>query len=90
LHTAGPWLNGNGLIIRMGPDDYIIASTKIDVALRRADGSDLGVASAEQGHFEQGKWVKDRDAAVEASGKSLKLRFPKENLKYGLIRVKVK
>jgi hypothetical protein len=82
-------LNGNGLIIRMGPDDYVITSTKIDVELRRADGSDIGVASAEQGHFEQGKWVKDGAATIETTGQSLKLRFPKENLKYGQIRLKV-
>jgi len=89
LHTAGPLLNGNGLIIRMGPDDYIITSTKIDVDLRRADGSDLGVAWAEQGHLEQGRWVKDKDATVETAEKSLKLKFPTENLKYGQIRLKL-
>ena len=89
LHTSGPRLNGNGLIIRIGPDEYVISSTKIDVELRRADGSDIGVASAEQGHFEQGKWVKDGAATIETTGQSLKLRFPKENLKYGQIRVKM-
>ena len=88
-HTGGPLLNGNGLIIRMGPDDYVITSTKIDVELRRADGRDIGVASVDQGHFEKGKWVKERDAAVEAAGKSLKLKFPTENLKYGQIRLKI-
>jgi len=66
-----------------------ITSTKIDVDLRRADGSDIGVAWAEQGHFEQGRWVKDGPGAVETTGQSLKLRFPKENLKYGQIRLKV-
>jgi hypothetical protein len=89
LHTAGPLLNGNGLIIRMGPDDYIITSTKIDVGLRRADGSDIVVAWAEQGHFQQGRWVKEKDATVEAAEKSLRLKFPTENLKYGQIRLKL-
>jgi hypothetical protein len=89
LHTGGPLLNGNGLIIKMGPDEYVITSTKIDVELRRAKGGDIGVALAEQGHFENGKWVKDKDVTVEAAGKSLKLRFPTEDLKYGQIRLKL-
>lgn len=89
LHTAGPLLNGNGLIIRMGPDDYIVTSTKIDVELRRADGGAIGVAWAEQGHFANGKWVKERDATVEASGKSLKLKFETANMQYQQIRVKI-
>jgi hypothetical protein len=89
LHTGGPLLNGNGLIIKMGPDEYVITSTKIDVELRRADGSDIAVASAEQGHFESGRWVKDKDGTVEAAGKSLKLKFPMENLRYGQIRLKI-
>jgi hypothetical protein len=75
--------------MRMGRDEYIITSTKVDVELRRADGSDIAAAWAEQGHFESGKWVKDKDATVEAAGKSLKLRFPTENLKYGQIRLKI-
>jgi len=89
LHTGGPLLNGNGLIIRMGPDDYVITSTKVDVELRRADGHDIAAASAEQGHFENGKWVKEKDATVEAAGKSLKLKFPTENLRYGQVRLKL-
>lgn len=89
LHTAGPLLNGNGLIIRMGPDDYIITSTKIDVGLRRADGSDIGVAWAEQGHFEQGRWVKEKGAKIPGDGKSLKILFPTENGRYGQIRLKL-
>jgi hypothetical protein len=89
LHTGGPLLNGNGLIIKMGPDEYVITSTKVDVELRRADGHDIAAASAEQGHFENGKWVKEKDATVEAAGKSLKLKFPTENLRYGQIRLKI-
>jgi hypothetical protein len=89
LHTGGPLLNGNGLIIKMGPDEYVITSTKIDVELRRADGSDIAAALAEQGHFENGTWVKDKDATVEASGKSLKHKFPTANLEYGQIRLKI-
>jgi hypothetical protein len=89
LHTGGPLLNGNGLIIRMGPDDYVITSTKVDVELRRADGHDIAAASAEHGHFENGKWVKEKDATVEAAGKSLKLKFPTANMQYGQIRLKI-
>ena len=88
-HTVGPVLGPNGLIMKMGPDEYIITSTKADVELRRAKGGDIGVALAEQGHFESGRWVKDKDATVETAGKSLKLRFPTENLKYGQIRLKI-
>jgi hypothetical protein len=89
MHTGGPLLNGNGLIIKMGTDEYVITSTKIDVELRRAKGGDIGVALAEQGHFENGKWVKEKNAAVEAAGKSLKLKFPTENFKYGQVRLKL-
>jgi len=88
LHTAGPLLNGNGLIIRMGPDEYVITSTKIDVELRRADGSDIGIVWAERGHFEKGYWVKEGGAQVESIGRSLKLRFPTANGQYGQIRLK--
>ena len=87
--TTGGGLNGNGLIITMGPNEYIITSTKIDVELRLAKGGDIGVALAEQGHFESGKWVKDKDAAVQDNGASLKLSFPTENWKYGQIRLKI-
>jgi len=89
LHTSGPLLNGNGLIIRMGPDDYIITSTKIDVGLRWTDGGDIGVASAEQGHFEQGKWVKEKDVRISSDGKSIKVPFSTENGHYGQIRLKL-
>jgi hypothetical protein len=88
-HTVGPVLGPNGLIMKMGPDEYIITSTKADVELRRADGSDIATALAEQGHFENGTWVKDKDATVEAGGKALKLTFPTENWKYGQIRLKL-
>ena len=89
LHTAGPLLNGNGLIMKMGPDECVITSTKIDVELRLANGGDIGVAWAEQGHFENGKWVKDKDGAVEDNGASLKLSFPTANGQYGQIRLKL-
>lgn len=89
LHTGGPLLNGNGLIIKMGPDEYVITSTKIDVELRRADGSDVGIAWAERGHFEQGMWVKEGTAEVESIGRSLKLKFPTANGQYGQIRLKL-
>jgi hypothetical protein len=88
-HTAGPVLGPNGLIMRMGRDEYIITSTKVDVELRRADGGEIAAAWAEEGHFERGTWVKEKDAMVEGSGKSLKLRFPTENLKYGHLRLKI-
>jgi hypothetical protein len=89
VHTAGPVLNGNGLIIRIGPDEYILTSTKIDVELRRADGSAMGLAWAEEGHFADGKWVKEKDAPVGGMGVSLKLRFPTANGQYGHVRLKL-
>jgi len=88
-HTVGPVLGPNGLIMKMGPDEYVITSTKADVELRRAKGDDIGVALAEQGHFESGKWVKEKDATVEAAGKSLRLKFPTANMQYGQIRLKI-
>jgi hypothetical protein len=72
----------------MAPDEYIITSTKIDVELRRADGSDIGVAWAERGHFEKGMWVKEAAAEVESIGRSLKLKFPTANGQYGQVRLK--
>jgi len=89
LHTGGPLLNGNGLIIKMGPDEYLITSTKIDVELRRADGRDIAATWAEQGHFESGTWVKEKDVTVEAAGKPLKLKFPTASMQYGQIRLKI-
>jgi hypothetical protein len=88
-HTVGPVLGPNGLIIRMAPDEYIITSTKIDLNLSFAGGGDIGVAWAEEGHFESGRWSKDKDAAVEDAGKVLKLRFPTENGRYGQLRPKI-
>jgi len=88
-HTAGPTLGPNGLIIHMAPDEYIITSTKIDVELRRADGGNIGVAWAEEGHFQNGRWMKEKGASTEAHGDSIKLSFPRENLKYGQIRLKI-
>ena len=79
----------NGLIIRMGPDEYIITSTKIDVELRRADGGNIGVAWAEEGRFQNGQWMKENGASTEAHGDSIKLSFPRENLNYGQIRLKI-
>jgi hypothetical protein len=89
LHTAGPLLNGNGLIIRTGPDEYVITSTKVDVELRRADGGDIAAVWAEQGHFESGKWVKEKDTPVETAGKSLKFKFPTANGRYVQIRLRI-
>jgi len=88
-NTTGQILNGNGLIMKMDADDYVVTATKIDVELRYADGQPMRVARAEQGHFETGKWVKEEEATVEAAGNSLKLRFPTENWKYGQIRLKL-
>jgi len=47
------------------------------------------VAWAAEGHFQNGQWMKEKDAATEAHGDSIKLSFPRENLKYGQIRLKI-
>jgi len=42
FNTTGQVLNGNGLIMKMAADEYVVTSTKIDVELRYADGRPSG------------------------------------------------
>ena len=86
-NTSGPILHGNGLIMKMGADDYVVTSTKIDVELRYADGRPMRVSRAERGHFEKGRWVKDGPAEIDGTRTSAKLQFPTENWKYGQVRL---
>ena len=63
--------------------------TKVDVEVRLRSGGDIAPAVAEEGHFENGRWVKERVAIVEDGGDALKLTFPTGNLRYRQIRLKI-
>ena len=87
---TGPGVGANGCILKMGPDEYCITSTKTDVSLQYAAGGAIGVAWAEQGQFSNGTWVKRQNATVVNNGTSLQFSFPTTNGVYGQVRFKLK
>lgn len=86
--TGGEGLGG-GLILQMAPDEFVIVASRVTVDWADAAGRTLDVASAEEGHFDRGQWVKDRAAQAEKQGQALRWTFPTESGKYRLVRFKV-
>lgn len=82
-------LDGCGLLISLGNGEYLITSTRIDVALSYINGGAIRVSDAQQGHFENGNWISEGTARVGQEGESIRFHFPTENRHYGQIRFKL-
>jgi hypothetical protein len=72
------WPRVGGIIVSTGPDDYIIAGTGIIVtfAPNAQDGSIAGIASIQEGEYEDGKWVPGRWMNGDQSHQGRHLRIP--------------
>ena len=82
-------LDGCGLLISLGNGEYMITSTRLDVALSYINGGAISVTDAQAGHFDNGTWVSDGPARVQQEGERLRFNFPTENRHYGQIRFKL-
>jgi beta-galactosidase GanA len=79
----GGWEKANiagGIVIQLGPDNFIVAGKALDVFFTSKDNSmRLGVNAVDEGTFENGKWISERRLngdethASTSSGTGLKL-----------------
>ena len=75
---------GRGMILELGPGDYIIvgASFKVDFRALKGPLRDIGLASVEEGTFEGERWVPQR----QLTGDDMRVRLPD---KATILRVKL-
>jgi len=82
-------LDGCGLLVSLGNGEYVITSTRLDVALSYINGGAISVTDAQSGHFENGNWIPEGPAHVVQEGERVRFSFPTENRHYGQIRFKL-
>ncbi|MGC1301964.1 MAG: DUF5597 domain-containing protein, partial [Caulobacteraceae bacterium] len=77
-----------GLIIRLGPRDFLIAGKGVTITFRKPEGSGhakLGIESLTEGHYEGPTWIVDRHLNGDQSNQGRFVRFGAEGV--GLQRV---
>jgi len=82
-------LDGCGLLISLGDGEYVLTSTRMDVALSYINGGPISVSDVEAGHFVDGVWVSDGPGSAEREDGVVRFHFPSENRQYGQIRFKL-
>ncbi len=83
------WPHVGGIIISVGPDEYVLAGSGIIVtfAPNSPDDSIAGIASIDEGTFVDGQWVPGRRLNGDASHQGRHLRLPASH--FGIQRVKL-
>jgi beta-galactosidase GanA len=83
------WPRVGGLIISMGPDEYVIAGTGIIVTFApNSPGDELaGIVSIQEGKYENGRWIGGRWMNGDQSHQGRHLRLPPDN--FGIQCVKL-
>ena len=82
-------LDGCGLLVALGNGEYVLTSTRMDIALSYINGGPISVADAQSGHFEKGNWVSEGTPQVQQNGDGVRFSFPTENRHYGQIKFKL-
>jgi hypothetical protein len=77
---ASIWPRFGGLVIALGPDEYLVAGRGVIVtfASRAADVSCAGIASIEEGHYEAARWLPGRRLNGDESHQGRHLRLVPE------------
>jgi beta-galactosidase GanA len=77
---APSWPRFGGLVIALGPDEYLVAGRGLIVtfAPRAADGSSAGIAAIEEGHYEEGRWLPGRRLNGDQTHQGRHLRLEPE------------
>jgi beta-galactosidase GanA len=84
-----PWPRVGGIIILMGPDEYIIAGSGIIVTFTSLSSTEpiVGIATIDEGTYENGRWVAGRRLNGDESHQGRHLRLP--NGHFGIQRIKL-
>lgn len=82
-------LDGCGLLVSLGNGEYVITSTRLDVALSYINGGAIKVSDAQTGHFQNGTWISEGPVQVQQEDNRIRFSFPTENRHYGQIRFKL-
>lgn len=87
--TPEPWPSVGGIIISVGPDEYIIAGSGIIVTFTSNSPAEpiVGIASIDEGKYVNGRWVASRRLNGDESHQGRHLRLP--NGHFGIQRVKL-
>ena len=88
-NVTGGELDGCGLIMKVGDNEYVVTSTRVDLEWSYPGGGKIGVARAKTGHYQQGRWIRDGGATVDQTAESIRFHFPTANRQYGQIRFKL-
>ena len=72
---------GYGLVIQTGPDDFIGVGKGFRVAFASRSGEQIGVASVDEGKFENGQWVAGRRLNGDENDQGKYWRFSPDAVK---------
>jgi beta-galactosidase GanA len=83
------WPRVGGLMISVGPDEYVIAGTGIIVTFAPSSPGDpiAGIASIQEGRYENGRWIGGQWMNGDQSHQGRHLRLPPD--KFGIQRIKL-
>ncbi len=75
---SAPSFHPGGIVISLGPDEYIIAGTGLVVTFDSNSKSEpiAGIASIQQGRFKKGRWIRSRWLNGDQSHQGRHLRIP--------------
>jgi beta-galactosidase GanA len=92
--SAGPrdapsWPRFGGLVVALGPADFLVAGRGLIVTFtpRAADGSIAGIASVEEGRYDDGRWFARRRLNGDETHQGRHLRLEPE--RFAMQRVKL-
>ena len=77
---------GAGLVVKTGPDDYVVVASRVGIEWTDPAGGDPVVTRAVEGHFRRGLWVPERPRTVEKTAHGFKLIFPNESGHYSQVK----
>jgi hypothetical protein len=86
---SGQWPRVGGIIISVGPDEYVIAGSGIIVTFSPNTKGDpiAGIVSIDEGEYVKGQWVPGRRLNGDQSHQGRHLRLPYDS--FGIQRIKL-
>ena len=86
---SGQWPPAGGIIISVGPDEYVIAGTGIIVTFEPSapDEQIAGIAGIQEGKYVNGRWLPGRSMNGDQSHQGRHLRIPADG--FGIQRIRL-
>jgi hypothetical protein len=78
---------GAGLIIQTGPRVYVVTASRVSIDWTGSAGRPISVDRAEEGHFQAGRWIRDRAVTIQKSEAGFRLEFPHTSGVYRQVKI---